>query len=155
MKHRELRIAFSAACSIACVLLSVLWVSSYWKQYTVTWNITKNTALMTYSAAGGLFVYLGNTQFKYPYEIDSYALDAETIKVFRASNAKKAFRIINEDGGVDTVIPLPLALSLTAAFAALPWLGYRFSLRTLLIATTVIAVALGIIVWMTRAGIKN
>ena len=31
MKFRKLRIAFSATCLIACVLLIVLWVRSYWK----------------------------------------------------------------------------------------------------------------------------
>ena len=30
MKFRKLRIAFSATCLIACVLLIVLWVRSYW-----------------------------------------------------------------------------------------------------------------------------
>ncbi|HEY3395091.1 MAG TPA: hypothetical protein VGK58_20470 [Lacipirellulaceae bacterium] len=40
-------------------------------------------------------------------------------------------------------IVLPLALA-----AALPWTKQRFSLRTLLIATTLVAVALGIVVAM-------
>src|SRR4051794_25226064 len=30
MKFRKLRIAFSVACGIACVLLVVLWIRSYW-----------------------------------------------------------------------------------------------------------------------------
>jgi len=30
MKYRYLRIAFSVTCGIACVLLVVLWVRSYW-----------------------------------------------------------------------------------------------------------------------------
>jgi hypothetical protein len=30
MKFRKLRIAFSVTCLIACVLLIVLWVRSYW-----------------------------------------------------------------------------------------------------------------------------
>jgi hypothetical protein len=41
---------------------------------------------------------------------------------------------------------------IASALAAVPWLRWRFSLRTLLIATTLIAVVLGIIVWMSRAG---
>jgi len=31
MRFRKLRIAFSATCLIACVLLIVLWVRSYWR----------------------------------------------------------------------------------------------------------------------------
>ena len=30
MKFRKLRIAWSVGCGIACVLLAVLWVRSYW-----------------------------------------------------------------------------------------------------------------------------
>ena len=37
---------------------------------------------------------------------------------------------------------------LMAALAAVPWLRWRFSLRTLLIAMTLVAVVLGIIMWM-------
>jgi hypothetical protein len=33
-------------------------------------------------------------------------------------------------------------------FAALPWLPYRFSLRTMLIATTLVAIVLGLGVWL-------
>src|SRR6476660_5145825 len=32
MRFRKLRIAFSATCIIACALLIVLWVRSYWRQ---------------------------------------------------------------------------------------------------------------------------
>jgi hypothetical protein len=37
-----------------------------------------------------------------------------------------------------------------APFAAWPWLSLRFSLRTLLIATTLIAVVLGLVVYLNR-----
>jgi hypothetical protein len=39
---------------------------------------------------------------------------------------------------------------LSAAFATAPWIRWRFSLRTLLIATTLVAVVLGLIVWAAR-----
>jgi hypothetical protein len=41
---------------------------------------------------------------------------------------------------------------LLVALAVSPWLRWHFTTRTLIIATTLIAVVLGIIVWMTRAG---
>jgi hypothetical protein len=37
-------------------------------------------------------------------------------------------------------------------FWVVPVLGFRFSLRTLLIATTLVAVMLGLIVWLMRSG---
>jgi len=41
---------------------------------------------------------------------------------------------------------LSLAIGMIAALAALPWIRWRFSLRALLIATMLVAVALGILV---------
>jgi hypothetical protein len=38
----------------------------------------------------------------------------------------------------------------TIGLSALPWLRLRFSLRTLLIATTLVAVVLGLVVWASR-----
>src|SRR6188474_3195978 len=32
MRFRKLRIAFSAVCGLACVLLAALWVRSYWRE---------------------------------------------------------------------------------------------------------------------------
>jgi hypothetical protein len=43
------------------------------------------------------------------------------------------------------VVPYWLPVLLTGTLAAAPWIRWRFSLRTLLIATTVIAVVLGAI----------
>jgi hypothetical protein len=45
----------------------------------------------------------------------------------------------------DVWIPHWVLVLLSAVFAALPWLPWKFSLRTLLIATTLIAVVLGLI----------
>jgi hypothetical protein len=46
-----------------------------------------------------------------------------------------------------SVFPIWLPTLSTVLIAALPWLPWRFSLRTLLIAMTLVAVALGLIVW--------
>ena len=58
-----------------------------------------------------------------------------------------AFKIV--DGGF--VVPHWFGVLLFAALAVVPWIR-RFSLRTLLIATTLVAVALGLIIWMSQAG---
>jgi hypothetical protein len=50
-------------------------------------------------------------------------------------------------------MPFWIPVLLMVTLAEIPWITVRrFSLRTLLIATTLIAVVLGVIVWMTRAG---
>jgi len=60
-------------------------------------------------------------------------------------------RIANQ--GFVITFPFWFAFAIAAFLATAPWLrqlSLRFSLRTLLIATTLIAVALGLIVWATR-----
>jgi hypothetical protein len=49
-------------------------------------------------------------------------------------------------------LPYRYPVAITAILTAIPWLWYfkRFSLRTLLIATTLVAVVLGLIVCVTR-----
>jgi hypothetical protein len=42
------------------------------------------------------------------------------------------------------------AASVVTLIAATPWLRFQFSLRTLLIATTLVAVVLGLVVWASR-----
>ena len=58
-----------------------------------------------------------------------------------------------EDTG-SRVVLLPHWFDITVSsdflIAAAPWLRWRFSLRTLLIATTLVAVVLGLIVWAAR-----
>lgn len=45
-------------------------------------------------------------------------------------------------------VPHWLLLLLAATISAMPWIKWRFSLRTLLIATTLVAVGLGIVVML-------
>ena len=44
-----------------------------------------------------------------------------------------------------------MLVSLTSVLGVTPWLRWKFSLRTLLIATTLIAVVLGLVVWLMRS----
>jgi hypothetical protein len=48
------------------------------------------------------------------------------------------------------VVPHWVIVIVTASMMAAPWLRWRFSLRTLLIATTLVAVVLGAAVWASR-----
>jgi hypothetical protein len=52
--------------------------------------------------------------------------------------------------GVIVVIPYWFIGTAILAFGAVPWLRWRFTLRTLLVATTLVAAGLGLIVWMNH-----
>jgi hypothetical protein len=49
-----------------------------------------------------------------------------------------------------TSVPFWLATILVLSLAPLPWMRWCFTLRTLLIATTLVAVVLGLAVWATQ-----
>ena len=52
--------------------------------------------------------------------------------------------------GVGLAVPYWWLVWPTSLLVMLPWIHWRFSLRTLLIATTLVAVVLGLIVWLWR-----
>ena len=52
--------------------------------------------------------------------------------------------------GVDISVPYSFLILLTSMVAVSPWFLWRFSLRTLLIVTTLVAVGLGAIVYAVR-----
>lgn len=52
--------------------------------------------------------------------------------------------------GTTLAVPHILLAFLPAAIACLPWLRWKFSLRALLIATTLVDVVLGLAVWAGR-----
>jgi len=58
--------------------------------------------------------------------------------------------LFDRNWGAQVGIPDWLLLLGIAASATLPWLHWCFSLRTLLIATTLLAVVLGLAVYVTR-----
>src|SRR4051794_36897373 len=53
---RLLRIAFSITCGIACVLLIVLWVRSYWR-FDIILRFSPNSAAEIRSNGGTVYVY--------------------------------------------------------------------------------------------------
>jgi hypothetical protein len=113
---RLLRIAFSVMCGILCLLLIVLWVRSY-------------------SSAGGwhTLTHIGADQIVF-YESVNGDLRILSLDAFMAAT------LSHWQPGF--VVPYWSLVSSFVMLAALPWVRWRFSLRTLLIATTLIAILL-------------
>ena len=126
MRFRKLRIAWSVTCGIACVLLIALWVRSIQHDYVFPEH-WKNPTIQIRSYSG-------------------------TFEVTRWVSPSKWTMTPS------TIIKIPyLVLTLiTAAAAIAPGVRWskRFSLRTLLITTTLVAVALGLVAWLVNAEYK-
>ena len=66
MRFRKLRIAWSVACGIACVLLIVLWVRSYWSCDQVLLRALQGPRMLLLRLSFRVFRF-GNLQFE-PFE---------------------------------------------------------------------------------------
>jgi hypothetical protein len=160
MRFRKLRIAWSVTWGLLAILLCVLWVQSY--SHTMSYAVsfgrsglcaaldsTRDRVLISASTTGGgqLQPYLpGNNRRK---------IDVELWNLIRASENRWGFGIYRDFTLINTstlILPHWFLISLSVAVAAVPWvtLRRRFSLRALLIATTLVAVVLGLAVWAVR-----
>jgi hypothetical protein len=153
------RIAFSATCVIAAALLIALWVRSYSNEDYVYFPLTSDRMITVHSTANRL-------------RTSTYSLtNVQNNPVWQSGIILKGWGRMTFDGqqisrspnhmfgaGSDfssawVQVPYWFPLVLCFAVAAIPWLGhgkFRFSLRTLFIATTLAAASLGIIVWANR-----
>jgi hypothetical protein len=153
MRFRKLRIAFSATCLIACVLLIGLWVRSYWILDFVHRQSTKLIQTTIGSEVGK--IYLAHFDAAVGYKDHPHFISGPHGWNFVsrppvADPNSPHFMWKQDAAGVY----LSLSHWSVAVFAALIggsiWLPCRFSLRTLLIATTLVAAMLGLIVAVLR-----
>jgi hypothetical protein len=150
MKYRRLRIAFSVVCGILCLLLIVLWVRSHGAEDRLTGNFAGSHWFRVYSSHGCLVYYVPGT----PGPPSMYAWQPNFGSEFwlEASDGRIAsvprVRLHREEDWV--TLPYWFLVGLCAVVAATPWLRWRFSVRTLLIAITILALALGNLIATTR-----
>jgi hypothetical protein len=157
MRFRKLRIAFSVACLIACALLIALWVQSYWVQYRIIYPTAGQGVIEVDSAAGVVWVqeYDLWSPIKSNRSVEQFKLDDKVLAVVSEVRPKTFMRFARFDVNLEmmvrtTVFPHWFLVLLAAGLAYVPWLPWwsqRFSLRTLLIATTLVAVILGAIIY--------
>jgi hypothetical protein len=146
---RKLRIAVSVFFGVVTVALCVLWVRSYWQvdfltRYTPMYQgIISNRSLCQIQF--NLHPYPGAVRT--PWQLDS--VSADMLPNLRP-NSWAIWRPKIVRGSNMAVITMPYSwiTLLFAAFSSLPLIPFRFSLRTLLIATTLFAIVLGLGAWL-------
>jgi hypothetical protein len=165
MRFRKLRIAWSVGCGIATMLLIVLWVRSYWRHDSA--EVHHGNMIMEQRTLGQYFLFASNrgrcaclnvTSGVFPWWISrstSRLPRVGEIELFpfncRETHGYKGFDAYwNSTIEYGAFAPHWFLVLISATFAAFPWLRWHFSLRTLLIATTLVAVLLGLVVWLLR-----
>jgi hypothetical protein len=139
---RLLRIAFSAGCGIACLLLLAWCVRSY-ASHDGIWGRISRTEGFHLSAHEGRLQFntirnLGIIEWR-------FAL-GERIDTVRSPNYIPRFEYFQSGLGSFLAIPIWFLALLLATLAVILAIRPQFSVRTLLIATTLVAVVLGLLI---------
>jgi hypothetical protein len=152
MRFRKLRIAWSVTWGIVAVLLCVLWVRSY-----------RNGEMLYIPLRTSESVRLRTTQGHVYYARQPVDPGSQSNFHFTPNSRDRYFAAVmpNKKGILGSwfanskfaMIPLwfPTVIAGVLAFASwTPQFSLRFSLRTLLIAATLVAVILPLIIWLSR-----
>jgi hypothetical protein len=150
MRFRKLRIAWSVACAIACVLLIVLWVRSYWWDDGIT--CLRNCPIGGAHSAAGHIIF-DRIESVSSAEAEWYVHTTQITSAPTESENIPSVWWMETGHHRELIVPHWFFAAVFGMFAAVPALlpsKWRFSLRTLLIATTLVAVVLGLIVYAVR-----
>jgi hypothetical protein len=150
MRYRKLRIAWSVAWGVVAILLIVLWVRSYWWG-DVVHALDKNLIATSIGSNRGELYY---SQIDWKLDVgaghsSSHGWHYQSLPPF-AQDKRQLVSLIRTGVAFRLGIAHWVLILLTSTITAIPWLPWRFSLRTLLIATALVAVLLGLIVWSVR-----
>jgi hypothetical protein len=151
MRFRKLRIAWSVVGGLAFVALIVLWARSYSSGGEITFPFGHETKLVVASERGRL------SANRIAGEVTQEELASFRRAIVNGHPVDRNGKRVPIPLGpnlplIDGTMSIPhwAAFPVILAFAAAPWMRWRFSLRTVLIATTLVAVVMGLIVWAAK-----
>ncbi|MGD9632267.1 MAG: hypothetical protein AB7G28_25850 [Pirellulales bacterium] len=152
---RKLRIAVSVFFGLLTVALCVLWVRSYWRVDALEANVAFYIFGVS-SAVGEIEIGYEEFFFGVDFSFSSTPIVPEVNKfLWFGWDGKSKFPTFGFGfDGLTLTLPIWFLALICAACAVTIWrstdASTRFSRRTLLIATTLVAVVLGIGVWLAR-----
>ena len=144
MKYLKLRIAWSVAWGVVAVLLVALWVRSYSDHHL---------DILPQRPTGPPFA-LVNSTYLLRGSICSYTFVHESHWLYnwlpsaRLQGAGFLLAWTNAPPWYFAGVPLWFPVAIAIGLGGIPWLRWRFTLRTLLIVTTLVALSLGLVVWL-------
>lgn len=140
---RRLRIVWTAFFGVLCVLLVALWVRSYSEFYFVRWNLLSIATVTNWSVNGRIHTLYWSGATPGSWVVGNVE---DNLGLLTSLNLP-SFTFYHLANGGEFAIPHGVVVLAFVASAVTPWLPWKFSLRTLLIVTTLTAVVLGLMVW--------
>jgi hypothetical protein len=148
MKYRKLRIAWSVGCGILCLLLIALWVRSYLVFEAIgrgSQASSETTSFIIMSNNGTLIISRRTAPTK---ELQYVIPDKWSYQTARPEFATdRKFLWIRGNRELIVQIPTWLPVPLLAVVAGMPWVTWRFSIRTLLIGMLVVSAILVAVIY--------
>ena len=148
---KYLRIAVTVLSLTASVLLIALWVRSYSTKDICGLTFVNQKRCNYCAKQGRIFLTV------FDYETSAWAIGKRREWDIRSeatssddAKGEPHFYFEKFDGYYRMILPHLLLVVLGTTLAAIPWLPWRFSLRTLLIATTLVAVGLGAVIYAVK-----
>jgi hypothetical protein len=146
---RYLRITWTVFCGIACLLLCVLWARSYWWVDGVNWNVSEQEHGSLYSGRGRIHLTERRIRNYIPPSLPYLDFSTSNVNTSDSSDTSR-FYFQTSYAITQLKVPIWFLFLLSLGLAVVPWLNWRFSLHTLLIATKLVAMVLGAIVYASR-----
>lgn len=138
---RPLRIAVSVVIGLCCVLVIVLWVRSYGQEDIISFGQSGSSMSHFVLLRGSLVICSAGNDPSNPGGWRKYAAWEPGLLGFSGFSTATSKSV---------KLPLWFLLALLALISLLPWTANRFSLRTALVATTLVSLTLGLITYATR-----
>jgi hypothetical protein len=150
MKYRKLRIVWSVSWGIVAVLLVALWVRSFNREESV-WIYTPRGGVTLCNIYGKAILKVAIRAGAVPNVVTGMqsSINPQPELSFYGMEFYAGFLLRRGSNNFDLFIPYWFLTLLSLSIAPLAWLHRRFSLRTLLIVMTLLAVVFGLAVWMT------
>jgi hypothetical protein len=149
-RFRKLRIAWSVGCGITAVLLAVLWVRSYFWWDVATFRVPKYNGISMKSFQGQLV--LKDTDLTsgiaWPTGMEARSANDYQVKFWESGGTNWA-KVMRPNNSSSVTLNHRTLIMIASVGLIMPWikLRWRFSLRTMLVATTLVAAVLWLIMW--------
>lgn len=151
MRFRRTRIAVSVFFALLAVALCVLWVRSYSKADFFLCNRSRPFRVTASTQRASLLICVGESRGMFPSVWHTLSIGA----VDPPEPGVQGFSVFSQDSAsisklnrVGIRFPIWFAVAIVSTVGLLSWHPRQFSLRAMLIATTLTAVVLGLGVWL-------
>lgn len=147
--HHKLRIVWTAFFGVLAILLCLLCLRTRYSHDIITGPLSSTKQFAINSRNYGVGVVIGsiaNEEWQHYTRPPNESMP----KIIQYKTALGFIQYQVTANLVRVRVPYWSLILLAALIGSIPWISFRFSLRTLLIAVTLVAVGLGFIVWMAK-----